>query len=211
MFNSSYKVQEMINMVKAEVDSYNEIPGQNLLMSYNTVIRQIYRGIIKEQRTVTLKVASGGKIVLRDGSAEEAGLARIEYEDIEKIKIGHNVYAKATAKSTEGFRKSYRKGVCETANGVVLDTVIVSDAEANDDAEVYYDEKPKTYTSMADISEITVPLPDEYVGMIYSALRGDAYKWVNEDELSAKWTADYNAQLEAFTEWIRTTKPQFGI
>ena len=56
-----------------------------------------------------------------------------------------------------------------------------------------------------------IMLPHEFIDLAKTKLRGEAYKLCNEDTLSAKWLADYNALLETFTQWINDKRPNFGL
>ena len=46
-----------------------------------------------------------------------------------------------------------------------------------------------------------IALPDEFIEIAASRLKGEAYRAANEDVLAAKWLADYNQRLEAFQNW----------
>lgn len=207
----------MIKQIKTEVDSYSEIPENILLMAYNTAIRQLYRGVIKDEKAArytptTYNDGAGDSYSMITLTNADDNKARIEFEDVEKVKVGSVTYTRCTAKGSEGFEKFYYKGDA-TSDGydtILLEKLVSPSAVAT----VYYDEAPKAYTDITTLFDTEdmkyIPLPNEYVPMIYAAVRGEAYKWVNEDALSAKWISDYNAQLAGFSEWIKTTKPQYG-
>jgi hypothetical protein len=222
MFYSDYRIEDLIEQIKAEVDSYNEVPQNELLMAYNTCILQLYKGVIKEQKVISYP-AYGQKIQLLHGKKETD---RIEFENVEAVKIGLTTYTKATAKGSSGFEHCYYKGLKEEN----MDTIVLDEAPTGGETmTIYYNDVPKIVKSLNDVTSNSnvesdsdvesvvvtndkefIPLPNEYVPMVYSFVRGEAYKWINEDSLSAKWISDYNAQLEAFTAWIATNKPQFG-
>ena len=53
-------------------------------------------------------------------------------------------------------------------------------------------------------------LPYEWLELVMSKLRGEAYKIANDDGQAAKWLEDYNAQLSSFTEWARKRQERYG-
>jgi hypothetical protein len=55
-----------------------------------------------------------------------------------------------------------------------------------------------------------IALPPEFIDLISSRVRGEIYKIVNEDGLSAKWLSDYNSQLENFKIWAMSRNLRFG-
>jgi hypothetical protein len=56
-----------------------------------------------------------------------------------------------------------------------------------------------------------VMLPIEFIDLIKAKLRGEAYKYANEDNLAAKWLNDYNVLVETFKAWLSNKQPEFGI
>jgi hypothetical protein len=69
-----------------------------------------------------------------------------------------------------------------------------------------------TVTSHGNISEgVNVMVPIEFIDLVKSKLRGEAYKLANEDALAAKWLNDYNTLLETFRAWITEKASNFGL
>jgi hypothetical protein len=54
-------------------------------------------------------------------------------------------------------------------------------------------------------------LPAEFIELAKAKLRGESYKYANEDGLAAKWLNDYNALLETFKVWVQSKSANFGI
>jgi hypothetical protein len=55
-----------------------------------------------------------------------------------------------------------------------------------------------------------INLPVEFVDMLAARLRAEAYKIANEDGQAAKWSAEYNAQLETLKMWAAMRSNRYG-
>ena len=65
---------------------------------------------------------------------------------------------------------------------------------------VYFYARPRLICE-ENIDGRDVHVPPEFIDMFRARIRGDFYKYVNEDALAAKWTNEYNTILENFKEW----------
>ncbi len=206
MLKSDYKVKDLIDSVMVETDSYQSVPQNMILMSYNTVICQLYRTVIREQGKIETETGDAlvrEKVIKLSGTGA-IGNGKIAFEDIIKVESGPVVYSRATVKTAEALQNVYYKD----GNG---DLAIIAEGHIVGEVTVFYLEKPDIVRAEdSDYKTVTIPLPNEFVPMIYAAVRGEAYKYANQDSLSAKWIADYNAQAETFAAWIADVKPTYG-
>lgn len=68
---------------------------------------------------------------------------------------------------------------------------------------VYFNARPRLITE-ADIGSRNICVPPEFIDLFRSRVRGEFYKLVDEDGLSAKWISEYNAVLEDFKQWCQS-------
>lgn len=198
MFESKmYTYEKMFKMIRTEVESYEAVPDDIILLACNTELQYLYSQVIKKQ------VMAEGYI-----SNSEAGKAKVvnieatvPYEDIERVSVGGEILAPTTARSAG----SYKNTRFENADGGLS---VVLDKDYDGVCEIYYNYRPAEIESVS--STDNVALPTEYVVMLMDAIRAECYKYINEDNLAAKWTNDYNAYRDGFDKWIESTRPQYG-
>ncbi|MGM9551523.1 MAG: hypothetical protein ACI3XA_04640 [Clostridia bacterium] len=196
MYKSGYTYKFMFNTVKNEIESYKDVPGDIMLLACNSVIQQLYGGVIKEQGLITVL-----GVVADAGSATQLNIESVNFEDIERISANGEDFTLTTPRRAGTYSNTYYKN--ETG-GV---SIVSKDGFAGT-VDIYYNQRPKLVQSVE--SEEFIPLPNEYVPMLIAYVRAECYKWINEDNLAAKWMGDYNAQLEGFSAWVAGTKPQYG-
>ena len=198
MFKSDYTIKEMVDRLTAEMKSYSDVPAEIMLMAYNSVIQKLYRGVIKEcvRRNYDAGDVEGLKVL----SLSEI---KIKFEDVEKIVVEGHSFVKVSAEHAEAFDNTYYK----KGDDAVLTGTAVAKINGNN-VVVFYNETPAITKEVS--GDVYIPIPDEFVGMIYAYVRGECYKWLNEDALAAKWLNDYNAQLVSFTEWIAQLRGPIG-
>ncbi len=51
-----------------------------------------------------------------------------------------------------------------------------------------------------------IPLPPEFLPLLTARLYGEGYKAANEDELAAKWLAEYNERVSDFAAYLRMAR-----
>lgn len=196
MYTSGYKYKFMFSTVKNETESYKEVPDDIMLLACNSVLQQLYAGVIKEQALCLVNVNAGA------GEATRLNISgSFVFEDIERISANGEDFTLTTPRRAGTYSNTYYKN--ETGG-----VSIVSKDGFTGNVEIYYNQRPGLVDSME--SEEYIPLPNEYVPMLIAYVRAECYKWINEDNLAAKWMGDYNAQLEGFSAWVAGTKPLYG-
>lgn len=212
MITSDYYVKDLISSVKVETDSYQEVPQDLILMAYNALMQQLYRTVIREQgiETIERTAAAGGTntfTIKMDEIQAATGVATPTFEDVLRVEMGAVVFSRATMATSNALKNIYYKNnignIAISCDSLITEAVVF---------EVTFTEKPKLVTT-EDLEledSPVIPVPNEFVPMVYAGVRGEAYKLANQDTLSAKWIADYNAQAETLAKWIAETKPTYG-
>ena len=196
MFDSGKAVRELIDELKDEVDIAIEIPDTTYLVWLNTVEQLCYSEIIKEQRETTkLYPTTPVEMSSLEISEDEAP---IRFEDILTIYADNIELIKSTVASGNIFTDTYYK-----VNNSIAFNVEYEVRELN----VIYHARPKPKTT----AEGNIMLPLEFVELVKTKMRGEAYKLANEDALSSKWLNDYNVLLETFKAWCESKSSQFGL
>jgi hypothetical protein len=130
------------------------------------------------------------------------------FEDIHAFYIGTKQLIKTTLASGEIFPNTYYK----YNDKVIKYRCKRSDTYNNSERVIYYVRPALVNVDDNDnIIDVNVMVPVEFIDLVKSKLRGEAYKLVNEDGIAAKWLNDYNVYLETFKAWINEKSPNFGL
>lgn len=202
MFDSGISAKDMVLSLKNEVDIALEIPNQTYITFLNTLEQMLYADIIREQGAIIL-TPTGKEIDLSTLEVPESE-DKITFEDIHSVYINHNLQLiKSTAANGDIFPNTYyKKGgkLFFNAKNTVTKMRII------------YIVKPALKTVGTDdvIQDGNVMIPLEFIELIKSKLRYDAYMLANEYTMAANWLGVYNALLDTFKQWLADREPQFG-
>lgn len=127
--------------------------------------------------------------------------ADMRFEDIHAVYVDGRQLIRTTLTSGAIFPDAYYKE---------LDGMGVNLPSAPDKITVMYCVRPAPKSKDLTGDE-TVKVPAEFIDLVASRLRGEAYKLSNEDALAAKWLNDYNVLLEAFKAWVAGKQSSFGL
>lgn len=205
MFDSGITASDLIGQIKNEADIALPIPEESYITILNALEQLLYTEVIKEQSLIMLGHIND--TVIDFGTINTTGVLpsdenAIRFEDIHAIYAGSTQLIESTVASGVIFPNTYYK----VGNNIGLN---LSDGQANDISIVYF-VKPKLKT-IENFAETNVMLPIEFIELAKSKLRGEAYKLVNEGELSAVWLNDYNILLEIFKAWVMEKQSSFGL
>lgn len=202
MFDSGISVESFIKDIKSEADIAPDITDTKYISWINALEQVLYSDIIREQRKVDIDVLnSEGEYINKAPIETDENEADVRFEDIISVFKGETQLIKTSLLSGGIFNDSWFN------NGGVLwvNTTLTSE---DDTITVFYHVRPAE-KSVGDGKKIM--LPAEFMDLMYSYVRAEAYKYANEDALSAKWQAEYNARLEIFKAWIDARRPSFGM
>ncbi len=200
MFDSGIKASALINQIKDEADIAVPVSDESYVLWLNSLEQLLYTELIREQ----------GKIEISDTEASvlnieainvPSGENAVRFEDIYTIYADKTQLIFSTAASGVIFPDTYYK----IGNNIGLNL-----KKAPEKIVIIYYVKPVLKT-VSDISAKNVMLPIEFIDLAKAKLRGEAYKLVNEDALSAKWLNDYNILLETFKTWLSEKQSKFGM
>ena len=204
MFDSGVFVKDLVAELNAEADVALDIPNSAYVDWLNSLQQTLYTEIIKEQKKTVLTDLSSSPISI-DTIGDKTVENTPRFEDIYAVYADGVQLMKSTLTSGVVFPNTYYKD----NNNIGYNTDKIPS-----EMTIVYIVKPLlvTMTSHGNINEsCKVMLPIEFIELAKSKLRGEAYKLVNEDGLSAKWLNDYNVLLETFKVWVTDKSPNFGI
>lgn len=205
MFNSGISVKNLIDELKnTEVDIALEIPDSTYVDWLNSLQQLLYTEIIKEQKKKVLKSPFENNLI--DMS--------LLSENNENTPYFADIYAVYTDSGTQLIKSTVSSGVIfDNTFFKITDKLAFNTKEVPAALTIVYIVKPAlvTMASLEDSNNTKVMVPVEFIDLVKSKLRGEAYKLANEDTIAAKWLNDYNVLLEAFKEWISDKSPKFGI
>lgn len=200
MFDSGIKASALIKQIKDEADIAVPVSDESYVLWLNSLEQLLYTELIREQ----------GKIEISDTEASvlnieainvPSGENAVRFEDIYTIYADKTQLIFSTAASGVIFPDTYYK----IGNNIGLNL-----KKTPEKIVIIYYVKPALKT-ISDISAKNVMLPIEFIDLAKAKLRGEAYKLVNEDALSAKWLNDYNILLETFKAWLSEKQSKFGM
>ena len=209
MFDSGISVESFIKDIKIEADIAPDITDTKYISWINALEQVLYSDIIREQRKVDIEVLnSEGEYISKVPITKGENEADVRFEDIISVFKGETQLIKTSLLSGGIFDD------CWFNNGGVLwvNTTLTSEDKK---ITVFYHVRPAEKSvddgeKSVDDGE-SIMLPAEFMDLMYSYVRAEAYKYANEDALSAKWQAEYNARLEIFKAWIDARRPSFGM
>ena len=219
MFDSGISVKELIEEFNEEADIALPIPNKTYISWLNSLQQLLYGEVIKEQKKTTATIYESkldpifGHIyrfinpVLLSSISIDDNQNQPIFEDVCAIYINGIQLIKSTVASGEIFPNTFYKD--NNNIGYNFDN---SNKVAQEMTIVYY-VKPAlvTVTDADEINDANVMVPVEFIELVKSKLRGEAYKLANEDEIAAKWLNDYNTLLETFKVWIAEKSPTLGL
>lgn len=208
MFDSGISAKDLIAQLKSEVDAAEEIPNATYITFLNALEQMLYADFIKEQNTV--KVSLSPAVNVFPATVDLSGLEipgtedNVTFEDIYAVYVNHNLQLIKTSPANGiVFPNSYYKtggNLSYSSKNPVREIRIV------------YIVKPavKTVDENDVIQDGNVMIPLEFIELVKSKLRYEAYMLVNEYTAAANWVNVFNSLLTTFSEWLSNREPQFG-
>lgn len=208
MFDSGISAKDLIAQLKSEVDAAEEIPNATYITFLNALEQMLYADFIKEQNTV--KVSLSPVVNVFPATVDLSALTipndedNVMFEDIYAVYVNHNLQLIKTSPANGIiFPNSYYK------TGVNLS---YSSKNPVREIRIVYIVKPavKTVDENDVIQDGNVMIPLEFIELVKSKLRYEAYMLVNEYTAAANWVNVFNSLLTTFSEWLSNREPQFG-
>ena len=200
MFDSGIKASALIEQIKDEVDIAVPIADESYVSWLNALEQLLYTELIQEQGKIEIK-SFGGSVIDIDSLDVPMGEEEIRFEDIHAVYADRVQLICSTVASGVIFSDTYYK------NGNNIGVNLKHNPEK---ITIIYYVKPELKT-LDNINTKNVMVPVEFIDLVKSKLRGEAYKVANEDGIAAKWINDYNVLLETFKAWLSDKKPTVGV
>lgn len=197
MFDSKISADIIIDEIEKETDIAVIIPRNTYFEWINSIEQLLYGAIIREMREKTVNIPDDGILKLSEIEVSD-GEDEVRFEDIYAVYAGGVQLVKSTLASGVIFPDCYYK----------KNNNLAVNCDKHDGVRLVYFARPEL--KEPDNSG-NIMVPPEFIELVKSKLRGEAYKLANENNLSAKWLNDYNAHIEDFKAWIDEKRPQFGV
>jgi hypothetical protein len=208
MFINNLTYQDLVDEVKSEVDIALEIPNEIYFRWLDALTSLLYTEVIKEQTICVIEPAPQSPFLpmVEDDWGDKY---EVSFEDVIAVYADDVQLIKSTPTSGIIFPNTFYKHSYANPN----------DSSASYSTVGYNTEFTPQKLTLVCINKnwgvgdgnCFVMLPNEFIDLAKSKLRGEAYKLANEDELAAKWLNDYNVLLENFKAWIAEKSPDFGL
>ena len=190
IYSSSYTGASLVESVKTELEVI-PLPGDSAFTRWLSSLEQLaWSEVIRMKRVA--RIPSEGGMLSLDGISVPADEDAVCAADVYTVYVEGTQAMHGTAEESFLFSPEtavwHREGEKKIAISGVRDGA---------EAAVVYFVRPQRRLSLS----ASVALPDEFIELAASRLKGEAYRAANEDVLAAKWLADYNQRLEAFQAW----------
>lgn len=192
MLDSGLKMNELITQLKSELDIAIPFSDDTYIRLANEVLQLLYTEIIREENAVVIQNIADNKIILSDIAIPD-NQREIQFENVTKVYVNNELLSKSAISNIDIFPNIYYR---EIGNCLGFDTT-KADAYS---VKLFYCISPALFTK-DNIVLFNVPIPYEWLPLITSKVKGEIFKMVNEDDISAKWLNDYNNLIEAFKAW----------
>lgn len=203
-YDSGMTAAALITQLKSEADISYPITDASWVMWLNTVEQLLYGEIADDLRVVSYESsASYGSFDLGNITVS-ADCRDVRFDDIDKFYVDDEELIKVSAVGGKIF--TGRQKYWPDGSGNISYTTF--DGTTPDVITVAYRAAPELKSGVSDTAHVFVPA--EFLGLVSSFLRGQAYMLANEDTLAAKWIGDYNSQLADFTAWCQKRNTRFG-
>ena len=231
MWNSEVKVNDFINDIRNETDIAIDIPENYYIQWINECQQLLYSAIIRGKKTINgvlnefsaktdysnynnLIYISPDKIAEKTRTTGDT----VRFDDIYTIdftdaKNMTTQLMRATPYNGRLFSNCYFPNDLPDENFTVvlsIDKNRTINPPYNSTVKIVYYIRPAMVTS-SNLDTQYIMLPVEWLEMIRSYVRGQAYETANEDTIAAKWLNNYNALLESFKQWILSLEPKMGM
>lgn len=200
MYDSKMTLSEVIASLESEVDIASSIPSSSVARWVSSLEQLIYSDILKFYRSHDVNL-SDERFKISDLTSR-SGEAQTTFDDIIKVYDGTDELVRAGAVAAYQFEND-KSIYWQDGEDVQVRLFTISDT-----LHVICKVRPKIKdsSSMSD----TVKVPFEWIELVLSKVRGEAYKIAGDDEQSAKWLNDFNTQLESFKAWVNERQRWYG-
>ncbi len=202
MFDSGITAKSLIDGIIAEADIALSIQPPVYIDWLNATEQLLYTEVIKEQKSIELTYSTD-EIAMSALAVQGENSKR--FEDVYAVFADSTQLIKSTLTSGVIFKDTYYKKVDQPDDKIGLNL-----SKTPENIKIIYFVKPELKT-ISNYASKYVMLPIEVIDLIKAKLRGEAYKYANEDNLAAKWLNDYNVLVETFKAWLSNKQPEFGI
>lgn len=202
MFDSGISAKALIAELQSEVDVALPITNSTYATWLNSLQWLLYSTIIKEQNDLIITEPQENVIQLANLDVSD-NEAPIRFEDI------YAVYADTTQLIKTSITSGFVFPDCFYKKG---DNLAVKMQKTPNFIKLIYHIKPKLIkvNENDEIQDGNVMIPIEFIELVKSKLRGEAYSLENEYGPASNWLNNYNILLENFKQWLSDKAQQFG-
>jgi len=207
MYDSGVTAQNFLLLLDNEIDvpsEFSTVSFSALAESLNKIEQILYRNIIKEIIKVTVSATENKVTHTQIQNELSDDYAMFLFDDIVLVKADNIQLTKCALDKFNVLRNVY------CTNGDVLEFKKAYSTDVINDVDIYLKVCPALKEVSNEIVTGNVMVPYEFLSMVAAFIRGEQYKLINEDNIAAKWIADFNAQLESFKSFIVQNSAKIG-
>lgn len=208
LYDSGITAQSLIENLCTELDvptEFSVIEKSELVQSLNTIEKILYKNIIREIFCTEVAVTSNIITLPVINSNIASTYSTVSFSDIVRLqnKSDSKEFTKCSLDKFSLFSNAY----CVNADSIKINP---SEGETISSVQVYMVVCPAEKVLTKDGINGNVNVPYEFIPMIKAYIRGELYKVINEDDIAAKWIADFNSQLENFKQYVASASALIG-
>lgn len=201
MYDSNVSASDLVAMLESEVDIRETLDYGTISRWISSLEQLLYTDVIKDYRTATVNLIDDERFDLDDITPDDDSRA-VTFDDIVKVYDETDELVKCSPIAAHQF--SEEKAIYWHEGNVCYAKLL---RDGVTELHVIYRAHPSIKVGDSDD---TVKVPYEWLDMVLSKVRGEAYKIAGDDAQAAKWLNDYNTQLESFKVWIAERQKWFG-
>ncbi len=199
MYECGLTALDLIEAIEEEADVSVSIPRSVYIRAINTAEQFIYTEILRE--SVLAVIPYEENVIPLSSIPVPDGCAPVHYDDILRVFADTHECEKGGASGALDFAD--KQFYYTDYNGNVVLQLQEYPAEIRMIIRIRPRLKDESGADM-------LAVPAEYVDLLASKMRGEAYKIANEDALAAKWLNEYNYHLENFKVWADKRNRRYG-
>ncbi len=197
LFDSGLSVCRFIEQMQEEFSSYGELEFWRIIEWINILEQLVYSEVVQYESFAEIRPPDFSINYI--DFVPPKGIDTVRFSDIFAIRCDNEMLSLGRDCDSDMIKGTYfdRRG-----------RLFLNVEQLPELVCVYFNARPKLITEETK-EHRNIHIPPEFLDLFRSRIRGEYYKYINEDAMSAKWITEYNVILENFKEWCKNREELF--
>ncbi len=193
MLQANTTIGELLDSVTADMGLFTDRDRAFYRGLMNETLTFLYTAVIR-MRAAGMAIPNAG-LIAYENIPTPAGTDKVQPQDVVTVYRGRQ-----QMHALSPFDLGTASGLDTCYYAITDEGIRISRTDLSYAMQVIFTLRPPQYGEGDEGTP--VPLPQEFVPMLAAKIRGEAYRAVGEDALSAKWLGVYNACLADFYDYL---------